>query len=275
LSKENRLFPFRLAAIDLDDTLLSPDKSISARNIAAIRSLQSLGVRILLASGRRHENMRRYHRQLELDGPIVSCQGALAKDEDTGEILHRQCMPSNLAAEIVALGDRRGVTQVYYHMESTCVTQTNEWTELYGERTGTAVELIEDFGAFDGQEPLKVLWVGAPDAMQSYYEEMVQRYAGRLENVITDPEYLEFMALGVSKSLGIGAVAERYGIAQSEVLGFGDGNNDVTMLQWAGLGIAMDHGRPSALEAADVVAPAGIPEESFARGVELVIRNYA
>ncbi len=270
MRNEPKGFPYRLAAIDLDDTLLAPDKTISDLNLIAIHKLQEAGVRILLASGRRHENMLKYHRFLELDGPIVSCQGALAKDAGTEEVLHRQCMPAELAAEVVALGDSRGVTQVYYHLDGTYVTRDDEWTELYKFRTGTPVKRVEDLAVFNGVEPLKILWVGDPATMQSFYNEMVIRYAGVLENVVTDPEYLEFMAIGVTKSLGIAAVAKHYGIAQSEVLGFGDGNNDVSMLQWAGVGVAMDHARASALEAADLTAPAGDPSSSFARGVDLV-----
>lgn len=264
-------FPYRLATIDLDDTLLGPDKTISAQNVAALRRLQALGVRITLASGRRHENMVKYHRQLELEGAIVSCQGALARNAETGEILHRHCVPAELAIRVVADGEQREMTQVYYHLDGTYVTVANQWTELYQFRTGTPVIKVESLSQFDGVEPLKVLWVGEPEYFITRFDEIQSGYSGALEMVITDPEYLEFLAHGVTKSLGIAAVAKHYGIARQEVLAFGDGNNDVTMLQYAGLGVAMDHGRPSAIEAADLTAPAGDPATSFARAVDMVI----
>ncbi len=264
-------FPYRIAAIDLDDTLLSPDKTISAENEAAIRSLQQCGVMILLASGRRHENMIRYHRMLALDSPMVSCQGALARETVSDDIIHRQCMPAELAAEIVAGGVSRGVTQVYYRMDATCVSTDDEWTDLYNTRTGTPLLMVDDLRELKGDFPLKVLWVASAERISQLHAEVRNTYFGLLETVITDSEYLEFMALGVTKSIGIGEVAKRYGIARGEVLAFGDGNNDVTMLQWAGLGICMDHGRESAKAAADFVAPDGDPRTSFARAVEMVI----
>lgn len=268
-----RYFPYRLAAIDLDDTLLSPDKSISAENISAVRALEGLGAMILLASGRRHENMLRFHGMLELKTPIVSCQGALAKETATEEVLYRQCMPPDLAIDVVSEGMARGITQVYYHLDGTYVTVRNRWTELYAERTGTPVRVVPTLREFDGAEPLKVLWVGEPGAMPVLRDEMLLSYHGLAEAVITDPEYLEFMALGVTKSLGVASVAAKYGIPQEQTLAFGDGNNDVTMLEWAGMGVAMDHGRASAKSAADLVAPVGDPAASFARGVELVLQN--
>ncbi|MBC7804582.1 MAG: HAD hydrolase family protein, partial [Akkermansiaceae bacterium] len=73
-------FPFRLAAVDLDDTLLGPDKEISAANYAAVHRLVEAGVHVVLASGRRHENMRRFYKELDLSsGWIVSCNGAMAR----------------------------------------------------------------------------------------------------------------------------------------------------------------------------------------------------
>jgi len=267
-------FPFRLAAIDLDDTLLSPDKTISAENKAAIRALQARGVRILLASGRRHENMLKYHQELELEGAIVSCQGALSRIAETGEILHRQTMPAELASSIVRDGESRRKTQIYYHLEGTYVTEFNEWTELYDSRTHTAVEKVESLQQFDGTEPLKILWVADAQYNLDQFDAILEHYGDALELVITDPEYLEFMRAGVTKSLGIAATAAYYGIEQSQVLGFGDGNNDVTMLKWAGLGIAMDHARDSAKEAADVIAPEGPPQTSFARAVLKLIADY-
>ena len=97
--------PFRLAAIDIDGTLLGPDSQLSSANAAAVVRLQESGIRVILASGRRHENMLRFHHLLRLEGPLVSCQGALVKNAETGEILHRDCIPAKLAAEVVCDGN--------------------------------------------------------------------------------------------------------------------------------------------------------------------------
>ncbi len=106
-------FPYRLAAIDLDDTLLGPDKQISAANVTAVCQLQERGVRVILASGRGHENMLRFHRHLGLSGPIVSCQGALVKDAETEEILHKHFVSSDLAMELVAEAKVSNLAVIY------------------------------------------------------------------------------------------------------------------------------------------------------------------
>ena len=262
------MFPYRLAAIDLDDTLLGPDKKISAANAAAVQTLREHGLRITLASGRRHENMLRFHRQLDLNGPIVSCNGALVKDAETGETLHEHRVPADLAAEVVADGTRRGMTQNYYHTNGGLyVREKTPWSDLYQQRTGSELNFVGDLTQLLGDSPLKIIWVADAEEVARLFPEMEARYAGRLYVTVTDAEYLEFMALGVSKAVGVAAVAARYNIEASQVLAFGDGNNDVPLLQWAGLGVAMHNARASAKSAARLVSPPGDPETSFARAV--------
>lgn len=261
------IFPYKLAAIDLDDTLLGHDKQISTANLDALRRLQAHGVCIVLASGRRHENMLKYHRQLELEGPIISCQGALVRNAETGDILHRHLMEASDAAAVITQGVSLDMTQMYYHLDATYTGASTPYAALYESRTGSTTTKIGDMEQLAGDQPLKIIWVCGPEQANKLLPEIKAQYAGRLEILITDPEYVEFMAEGVSKAIGLAAVASHYGIMQAEILAFGDGNNDITMLRWAGKGIAMDHGRPDAIAAADAVAPPGDPETSFARAV--------
>jgi hypothetical protein len=96
-------------------------------------------------------------------------------------------------------------------------------------------------------------------------------YQAVLNITLTDPEYLVFTAFGVDKAVGLAAVAKYYDVEPTEVIAFGDGNNDVAMLAWAGFGVAMSNARPSAKRAAKLVASPGNPETSFARAMEMVL----
>jgi Cof subfamily protein (haloacid dehalogenase superfamily) len=269
------MFPYRLAAIDLDDTLLGPDKEISRANYEAVRALIDAGVYVLLASGRRHENMLRFHRELDLPGEwLVSCNGALARSVKTHETLLKTTAPADLIAEIMVEGAQRGITQNLYHPDGPLyVNTTNEWTDIYVARSKNTVEKHPDFLSLRGVAPLKLLWVLSPEDAITTGVEMRAQYGDRLTITITDPEYLEFMGPGVSKAEGVAAIATHLGIGQHETLTFGDGNNDVEMLKWAGLGVSMDHARPAAQEAADVIAPPGNPETALARAVNALLAN--
>lgn len=273
--EETFLFPYQLAAIDLDDTLLGPDKLIGPENARAVQALTTRGIHCVLASGRRHENMLRFHRRLGLSGPIISCNGALVMDPNTDEVLHRKLLPAELGAEIILEGDRLGITQNYYHTDGGLyVRQETGWTDLYETRTGSDVTVHGDLADFGGEAALKIIWIDAPEKIAALYQKFSTRYRGQLYVTTTDPEYLEFMAEGVSKAVGVQTVAEWKGVPQEQVIAFGDGNNDVPMLEWAGLGVAMAHGREAAKAAANLVAPEGDPETSFARAVGALLNQF-
>ncbi len=269
--------PFRLAAVDLDDTLLGPDKEISRANKQAVDDLRARGVQIVLASGRRHENMLRFHRQLELppNDLIVSCNGALVKTAETGRVLHERLVPADLASQVLVQGARRGLAQNYYHPDGNVyVREETPFTDLYRQRTLSDLVVHGDLGDLPRSPetaPLKIIWVADGALVAELFPVFEARYEGRLYVTVTDPEYLEFMAPGVNKAEGVAVACRELGIAHGETLAFGDGNNDVPLLAWAGLGIAMSNARDSAKAVAGRVAPPGDPETSFARAVTMLL----
>jgi hypothetical protein len=263
--------PFRLAAIDIDGTLLGPDSQLSGANIDAVAKLQALGIRVILASGRRHENMLRFHHLLRLEGPVVSCQGALVKIAETGEILHRHCIPADLAALVVRDGEAAGMTLIYYRADGIFISEKNSLTDLYHSRGGDELTVADLPEKFVGDSPLKIIWMNFAARIAERFPDIEKRYRDRLDTLVTYPEYLEFIAPGVSKAVGIEAVAKYYGIDRGEVLAFGDGNNDVPMLQWAGMGVAMSESTPAAKAAAARIAPPGDAATSLARAVDDIL----
>lgn len=265
---------YRLAAIDLDDTLLGPDKQISPQNADAVKFLQGQDIQIVLASGRRHENILRFHQQLDLCGAIVSSHGALVKDAETDTILQHNSVPLELAAKVMADGLTRNLTLICYYTDGVYVSETNELTQLYQQRSGEAI--IEDNNLLENKfsdAPLKVIWTGDPQQINALHDTAKDAYQQLLNITPTDPEHLEFTVLGADKGIGVAAVAHHYHIPQTEVIAFGDGHNDVPLLTWAGFGVAMSNARPSAIAAAKLVSPPGNPETSFARAVATVFNS--
>ena len=260
---------FQLAVCDLDGTLLGPDKRISAANAAAVRTLQARGMHVVLASGRREQNSLRYYRELNLSGPLISCAGARVADPSSGEVLREEPLPAPLAAELVASGEAAGFSVVYYHREHLFVARRGGWIDLYESRVEERAEII-DLATLHGDAALKIVWYGEPAALGRGRAEWQERYAGRASIIATDPENLEFAAPAANKGKAMAAVARSLGIDQQTTVAFGDGENDVPMLQWASLGVAMDRGPARQHCPGAVVAPAGDPAESFARAVDLI-----
>lgn len=261
--------PPRVAFVDMDDTLLGPDKTISTDNLAALDALRGAGVRIVVASGRHHCNVKTFREIHDMEW-IISSQGAIVRHAGTGEFLQERTMRPERVEEASELARKLGVTLMAYHRDGAFIERVTPWTELYASKVGWPPEIcdLRDLPR-DGFQ--KILWSDEPRRI----EELHARYGGemsqRFQVVITEPELLEFFALGASKATGAAALAERLGVDRLHTFAFGDGNNDVEILQWAGTSVAMAHGRESARHAARHVSPPGPRETAFARAVELAL----
>lgn len=272
MSSANRPFEYALAAIDIDETLIGPDKKIGSANRKAIAELQTRGCRVVLASGRRHANMLPYYAELGLDDYIVSCQGARVQHATTGEVLHRAEVDPTSAASLVAEGLARGFAILLW-LDDQVLGQGD--SKLIGKYECLADDPVArvDLAAAAPQSAEKVVWLGEPDLINKTKVEMQDRLGDKLLTTITESWSLEFTATQADKRHGVAALALRLGIPREAVLAFGDGNNDAGMLAWAGMGVAMPHGRASAHAAARIVAPEGDRESALARGVEHLLRR--
>ncbi len=264
---------YRLAAIDLDGTLLNPERRISDENKAAVAKLRANNIEVVLASGRKHEDIYRFHQELELTSPILSCHGALVMDPFTNEVISNRCINREVVLHLVKEAIAHELSWVVYDQRGVHLCQSEYWLSEYVRRTcfdkPNICNSIEEY-AFTHAE--KVNWMGDEEAIKQHFRHMFDAFAGKLTTVITDPDHLEFTLHGADKASGLIDLTERMGIAKEEVLAFGDSNNDVTMLSWAGLGVAMSHGTTQARLAAKMISAPGDEGASFARAVDSILQ---
>jgi Cof subfamily protein (haloacid dehalogenase superfamily) len=261
-------FPFRLAAVDLDGTLLGPDKQIGPENASAVQWLRDAGVIVIIASGRRHQNSVRFQKQLGLTGPIIACQGGLIRDGESGNVVEAHFLPQGITCQIISDAEKNDIQTIYYHLDHLYVAERhNQWIDLYESRVGERAEVLPDLEQLDGRRALKIVWYGDPLVLTKVRPEMSAHYADKADILSTEQENLEFMPRGINKATALAKVAGEYGVNREEVLAFGDGENDVRMLAWAGMGVAMDHGNQAAIKAAKRVSPPGPAGSAFARAV--------
>jgi len=262
--------PSHLAVIDLDDTLLDPAKRVSPANRAALDRLRAAGFAIAIASGRHYCNILL---QEPLTGPadwIVSSNGATARFRHAEAPLFEHTLAEADALELLEAARRLGATPMAYHREGSFAGQQSLWTEAYARISGwrPQIGLLETLAATEVQ---KILFVHDPAVLAVARPELERAFASRFYIVDTAPEILEFLSPRANKRNGAQVVASRLGISAENVAAFGDGHNDVEMLAWAGLSVAMGHGRSAARRAARFVTTGGDPGEAFARGVEQVL----
>lgn len=263
---------YKLAAIDLDGTLLNPDRRISDENKAAVARLRENNIDVVLASGRKHEDIYRFHQELELTTPILSCHGALVKDPQSGEVISNRHIPLEIVMHLLQEAVAADLSWVVYDERGVHLCRSEYWLSEYVRRTcfdkPNICDSIEEY-VFTHAE--KVNWMGDEESIRQQFRRMGDFYAGKLTTVITDPDHLEFTLHGADKASGLMDLTKKLGIAREEVLAFGDSNNDVTMLSWAGLGVAMNHGTSQARLAAKMISSPGDEGASLARAVDSIL----
>lgn len=248
---------YKLAAIDLDGTLLhSKTHGITDGNAAAVREAARNGAQIVLASGRQWATINKFAAQLELeaDAPIIAYNGAMIRTHG-GETWFHQPLPADAAAKIVAYCGARGYHLNYYLDDELYVRDYDKWVDIYRERTGTVAHITGDLGKLDGRQPTKILLIDTLETTNKLRIHFQAEFGNTLYITKTEDEYLEFMDPNISKGRALAEVAKRLGVTAAECAAFGDSFNDTPMLEWAGLGVAMENAQPALKAIAGRVAP--------------------
>jgi Cof subfamily protein (haloacid dehalogenase superfamily) len=265
---------YRLLALDLDGTVIGKDRRITNPVRTAVAAAQARDVCVTLVTGRMFRGALRYAQQLSLRNPLVCYQGALVRHPITNAVLHHTPMSGSLAAEAITLLHRAGTCVIACIDERLGIVQDGVQFEGFVRRWGSP-DPAYLFVASNLAEiarvtpPTKLMFFGEPPQVDRELAHLTARFGTDLSAVRSDVTMGELTAPGVSKGLALATLARHLGVAREHVMAIGDQDNDLPMLQWAGLGLAMGNAPRSVQAIADAVIP---PVEED--GVAWAIRQY-
>lgn len=263
----------RLIAIDLDDTLLDASASISERSRAALCAAMAAGCRVSLSSGRMLESMLPFARQLQVNAPMLVFNGALIYDPVAMRPVSAQRIPCETALGILELAERMGVYIQLYPGEGYWCAQICEYARAY-ERSvrvppNEAGMPLSQWLRQHPCDPQKLLIIDTVEGADRAMAAIREAFPEGVHPLKSKPIFVEVSPAGVDKGRALAALAQRLGIAREEILAFGDGQNDVPMLEYAGIGCAVANACEDALRRADRIVPANTRD-----GVARVIEEY-
>jgi hypothetical protein len=251
----------------MDDTLLGPDRTLSRDNADALHRLIADGVEVVIATGRHFTSVAAFESDLGFKSWIISAGGAVVSHAETQELIYELTLPHDLGLELFNRARGEGISLIGYHRTGIFCDAPSEWVSLYTRRTHQVP--IADIPELIATGLQKLIWTVNGERIADLTPKMQQEFADRIYAVNTEREMLEFLNAKANKAHATQVLAARLGLAQAQVIAFGDGNNDVPLLKWAGMSVAMAHGRDSAKRAAKKVSPPGPPETAVARSLEL------
>ena len=263
----------KLLVLDLDGTLTNSEKKITPETKEQLQRMQEAGHIVALATGRPVPGVMPVARELELEkygGYVIACNGGLLIDCRTGEHLYEKTLPKNLVAEMFDYAEQLGVG-IYTYTEQGIVAGSEH--DLYMEYA-SAINHLEIFHPKNPMEmvtgPVFKWMVTVPEEIAvEVQEKFYERLGDRFTALRSEPFFIELLPCGVDKAEGIALLLERLGMSREDVIACGDGFNDIAMVKYAGLGVAMENAQDAVRKAADVVTLSNDDD-----GVARVIEKY-
>ncbi|HEX5798977.1 MAG TPA: HAD family hydrolase [Gaiellaceae bacterium] len=257
-------------ACDLDRTLIGEDALLSPRTVAAIARVRASGIPFVVVTGRMYRSVRPYLETARIEDPVVCYQGAVVADAGTSEFLLHVTIPLELAREALVALEEEGAHVNCYVGDELFVAEVNEYARRYADFQSIPVTPVGRLVDWLDEPPTKLVAVGDPDEIAELQTRLRARLGGRLFVSTSLPIFLELASPEISKGSGMAFVAERLGFDAARAIAFGDGENDVELLEWAGYAIAVADAHPRLQAVADWTCP-GPSEAGVAAVLEALV----
>jgi len=232
---------YKMIAVDLDGTLCDDRSEITERTNSAVQKAIEAGILFVISTGRAMCGVERINALFDKDLPFITLNGAVVVMGKSLKVLASMYLDFALAKEVFELGVSCCAAVVVWTDKGLRASRECEETRYYRGISNTQMTVTRDFGELKDERVSKVLWIGAPDEIDRYRIEMNKRYAGKLNCYPSRPEYLDFVSLNADKAIAMEEIGRIFDIDKSEMIAVGDGYNDISMLKYAGLGVAMEN----------------------------------
>lgn len=236
-----------------DDGLLRP------RTLDALRRARAAGLHVIVVTGRMVQSVRRALEPAVLDDPVICYQGAVVADAD-GTWLRHVPVALGLAREALEFVAAEGYSPNVYVGDELYVSAVSKSAREYAEFQQLRIHPVGDLLHWLSQPPTKLVCVGDPRKLDRLEQRAKEHFAERMYISKSLPYFLEFAAAGVTKGAGLDFLAERMGFGPEQTVAFGDGENDVELVEWAGYGVAVENAHERVKAVADWVAPSAADE---------------
>jgi len=235
------------------------DGTLQPRTLTALTRARDAGLHVIVVTGRMVQSVRRFLEPAGLHDPIVCYQGAVVADAD-GRWLRHEPIPLALAREAIEALGEEGYGPNVYVGDELYVAKVTQAARDYASFQHLEIHEVGDLNAWLDGPPTKLVCVGDTDALDAVEVRMKERFGSRLYISKSLPYFLEFAARGVTKGAGLDFLAAHMGFTPRAAIAFGDGENDVELVEWAAYGVAVENAHVRVKAVADWVCPSAADE---------------
>jgi len=263
---------YRLIAMDLDDTLLTDELTVSAKTRDAMARALAQGVKLTIATGRMFASAKQTAEQVGLNVPIITYQGSLIRNLLDEQVLYERAVPADAARKLYDFTRERGLhLQTFIHDK---LYAFNEGPKLfaYAKQSNIPYQVVSNFDDLPEGSHTKLIIIDEPEKLDALMPVLRPLLGDEVHMTKSKANFLEFIHPEGTKGHALRFLAAYFGIPMEETIAMGDAWNDREMIEAAGLGVAMANGVPALREIADYVTLSN-NEDGVAHVLEKFVLN--
>ena len=259
----------KLIALDIDLTLTVEKDIISERNLKAIREAQQAGIFVTIATGRGFLSSRKIWKALEIEGPTIQYGGAMLVHSPDGTPIEVHGLAPETVAQALQIAHELGIHIQIFDGDTVVTEKDCAFFDFYHKRTDLPFRIEPDLRQRQHTGVPKALAYAEPEQAGKLAPVFAERLRGLAGVTISSPGFIEINTLGTNKGIALARMAEMLGIRQEETAALGDGTIDLSMIRWAGDGVAVDNAVEAVKAEANIIVPSCADD-----GVAYYIEHY-
>ena len=244
---------YKFIAVDMDGTLLNSKGEIDPLTKKAILAAKKRGVLVTISTGRPIQGVRKYIQELEITAPVITYNGAVIVDPKKDQILYQKGLSKEDARQVIEEGLSRKVSLILWAKNALYVNRIDENVKKYQQLSGNTPIIVENYDKIIELGITKILWIDEADTIKKYREALATTIRKSVHYCTSKTTFLEFFDAGVSKADALEYIRKEYRMSRQEMIAIGDGYNDLSMIEYAGLGVAMGNAESGVKRRADFV----------------------
>ena len=268
---------YQVLVLDLDGTLTNSKKEISAPTKQALLEIQEAGKTVVLASGRPINGVAPLAKELKMDcfgGYMLSFNGARITICSTGEIIYNRTLSPEIIKPVYDYVKTFPGLDIISYTDTQILSgiKPNKYVEIESRINSMEVVPVEDFPAVLNFPVNKLLITGEPEILETLIAPLQKQYHGLLNIYRSEPFFLEIMPRNIDKAQSLQKLLNSIGLTADAMICCGDGYNDLSMIEYAGLGVAMENAQPIIKESADFITRSN-DEDGILHVINLFMRD--
>ncbi|WP_414054886.1 Cof-type HAD-IIB family hydrolase [Macrococcus equi] len=266
------ILQYKMIVLDMDDTLLTSENVILSSTKDVLIKAQQQGIKVVLASGRPTGGMLEAAQEIQLanfGSYILSYNGAVVINVATGEVIDSTYVSKSSFDKVYDYLKARDVFVLTYVDNTIVYEGTHKYMNVEHELTGLPMQSVENLKTYVTAAVPKLMGVDDIDKISQMNQEIGGSFNEDIHATTSKPFFLEFINKDVSKGKVLKQLADKLNIEPSEIIAFGDSNNDKDMLEFAGLGVAMGNANENIKAIADVIT-----EDHNNDGIANIVKQY-